>query len=446
MTWRDLRGQYVGRHDTPAKQHSTTQSTQWRKTATASITRLTWNCGGLSNLRDEFFTWLDGQTYDVVFLQETWYKQSLEYTTRGWHCICSGVGEDSKRAQAGVMTLLRASVFRQDYIRHHEHIPGRVLQVRAFCHGGWIETLNLYQHVSGNQQQEEAIAQKRAQVWQKVRAILGQIPQGHKLVAAGDLNCNLAQFPACTGTGMMTPSAASPDREELVALLQDFQLRAINTYGRRGSCTYIHEGYKPARKSFIDYILVRQKGLGGHKTGIIRDWQVARWRQGGRHMPVWTTFSIRRYKAQKETIQSPWPNWKCKLLVQAIQEQPDLAQQYRERIPQDLQRAEDYDPKKLNDILLRAGQDIFSIRRPTASAPPWEEVGTLQEHETGKHAGPNAAENSQEHLLLLEASYLLSEDAQKPTAQIAEHEENKACGPHTRGGLPTQRWLYASNL
>ena len=246
MTIRDLRGQYVGRQEMPAKQQpSTTQSMQWRKTATASITCLTWNCGGLNNLRDEFFTWLDGQAYDVVFLQETWYKQSLEYTTRGWRCISSGVGEDSKRAQAGVMTLLRASVFRQDYIRHHEHVPGRVLQVRAFCHGRWIETLNLYQHVLGNQQQEEAIAQKRAQLWQKVRAILGQIPQGHKLAVAGDLNCNLAQVPACTGTGMMTPATASPDREELVARLQDFQLRAINTYGRRGSCTYIHESYKP---------------------------------------------------------------------------------------------------------------------------------------------------------------------------------------------------------
>ena len=359
----------------PAKQHSSAaQSLHGLQTATVSITCLTWNCGGLSNLRDEFFTWLDGQGYDIVFLQETWYTQSLEYTARGWHCICSGVGEDSKRAHAGVMTLLRASVFQQEYIRHHEHIPGRVLQVRAFCHGGWIDTLNLYQHVLGNQQQEEAIVQKRVQVWQKVRAVLGQIPRGHKLVVAGDLNCSLAPVAACTGTGMMIPTTASPDREELVALLQDFQLRAVNTYGRRGSCTYIHEGYKPARKSFIDYILVRQTGLGRHKTGIIRDWQVARWRQGGRHMPVWTMLSVRRYKAQKETIQSPWPNWKCKLLVQAIQEQPHLAQQYRERITQALQQAEEYDPKKMNDILLQAGQDIFRIRRPTASAPPWEEA------------------------------------------------------------------------
>ena len=375
VTWRDLRGQYVGRHDMPAKQHTTaTQSLHGRKTATVSITCLAWNCGGLSNLRDEFFTWLDGQGYDIVFLQETWYTQSLEYTTRGWHCICSGVGENSNRAHAGVTTLLRASVFQQDYIRHHEHILGRVLQVRASCHGGWIDTINLYQHVLGNQQQEEVIVQKRAQVWQKIRAVLGQIPHGHKLVVAGDLNCNLEPVNACAGTGMMIPSTASPDREELVALLQDFQLRAVNTYGRRGSCTYIHEGYKPARKSFIDYILVRQQGLGGHKTGIIRDWQVARWRQGGRHMPVWTMLSIRRYRSQKETIQSPWPNWKCKLLVQAIQEQPHLAQQYRERITQEPQQAEDYDPKKMNDILLRAGQDIFRVRRPTASAPPWEEA------------------------------------------------------------------------
>ena len=77
VTWRDLRGQYVGRRDTPAKQHSSaTQSLHGLQTATVSITCLTWNCGGLSNLRDEFFTWLDGQGYDIVFLQETWYTQS----------------------------------------------------------------------------------------------------------------------------------------------------------------------------------------------------------------------------------------------------------------------------------------------------------------------------------------------------------------------------------
>ena len=60
--------------------------------------------------------------------------------------------------------------------------------------------------------------------------------------------------------------------------------------------------------------------------------------------------------------------------MKAIQEQPDLDQQYRQRITQDLQRAGEYDPKTLNDILLRAGQDIFSFRRPTASAPPWEDA------------------------------------------------------------------------
>ncbi|CAE7770734.1 pol, partial [Symbiodinium pilosum] len=115
----------------------------------------------------------------------------------------------------------------------------------------------------------------------------------HKLVVAGDMNCNLDHVPTCTGTGMLAPSAVSPDREDLVAILVDFRLRAVNTYGRRGGCTYVHDGYKPARKSFIDYILVRQKGLGKHQAGIIRDWQVARWRQGGRHMPSWTTAQLR---------------------------------------------------------------------------------------------------------------------------------------------------------
>ena len=202
---------------------------------------------------------------------------------------------------------------------------------------------------------------------------MGQIPQGHKLVVAGDMNCNLDHVPTCTGTGMLAPSAVSPDREDLVAILVDFRLRAVNTYGRRGGCTYVHDGYKPARKSFIDYILVRQKGLGKHQAGIIRDWQVARWRQGGRHMPSWTTVRLQRYRTSIQAPPCQWPNWKCKVLVQAIKEQPDLASQYKQRIAVELQRAGDYDPKQLNKILLQVGQDIFRIRRPAASAPPWEQ-------------------------------------------------------------------------
>ena len=217
-----LRGQYVGRANA-SKQSSRLPTYQPRPNATdrMQISCLTWNCGGLSTVRDELFTWLDEQPYDVVFLQETWHRQAMEYTTRGWHCISSGVGDTTKRAQAGVMTLLRASVFPQDHIRFHAHVDGRVLQVKAFCQGGWIETINVYQHVMvGHHQRDSDLMQKRAHVWKTLRTIIGQIPHGSKMVVAGDLNCNMGTIRDCTGTGMVVSEEASPDREDMVAILQ----------------------------------------------------------------------------------------------------------------------------------------------------------------------------------------------------------------------------------
>ena len=156
-TLEQLQGQYVGGGGSGQNRRQAQSSgTGQIRASTMEISCLTWNCGGLGNVRDEFFTWLEEQPYDIVFLQETWYRESMEYTTRGWHCISSGIGGTAKRAHAGVMTLLRASVFPQDHTRFHAHVDGRVLQVKAFCKGGWIETVNVYQHVMvGHQQRDE---------------------------------------------------------------------------------------------------------------------------------------------------------------------------------------------------------------------------------------------------------------------------------------------------
>ena len=257
-------------------------------------------------------------------------------------------------------------------MRFHAHVDGRVLQVKAFCKGGWIETINVYQHVMmGHQQRDSDLMQRRAHIWQALRAILGQTPHGSKMVVAGDLNCNLEPVRDCTGTGMATSEEASPDREDLVALLQDLRLKAVNTYGRRGSYTYVHEGYKPARRSFIDYILVRQRGLGQRKSGLVKDWTVAKWRQGGRHLPTWATFAVKRFRTTLSPAVQPWPSWRCKLLA----ESPSLVEQFRQQVEQRLRAEGEYEPRRLNQLLLQVGSDIFQVRKPSAAKTPWEEAG-----------------------------------------------------------------------
>ncbi|CAE7235568.1 pol [Symbiodinium sp. CCMP2592] len=212
---------------------------------------------------------------------------------------------------------------------------------------------------------------KRATLWTSLRQTYGHIPQGSTLVSAGDYNCNLTTLKSHTGPGMITPTTPSPDMEDLVAIVQDFSLLAVNTFGRKNSYTYIHEGCKPVRRSFIDYMFVRQNKHSDYKSGLLRDWQVARWRKGGRHLPVWSRFSIRRFRTQKPQQKLEWPRWRCRLLSQAIKEQPQLAERYTEQVAVALQAVDKYEPKKLNALLLEVGRKVFHVQRPPSLPPPW---------------------------------------------------------------------------
>ena len=306
----------------------------------------------------------------------------MDFSTRGWHCIGSGLGEQGQRAHAGVMTLLRASVFPQEFIRHHDCVAGRLLHVKAWCKGGWVEAVNIYQHVLAQQAAQEPILAKRATLWSSLRRTLGQIPNGSTLVLAGDFNCSLEPLREHLGPGMIAATSLTPDADEVVAILQDFGLFAVNSYSRKRSYTFIHDGFKPARRSFIDYIFLRLQKHPQKHAGIVRDWQVARWRQGGRHLPVWSRFSMRRFPSQTAAVtKKPWPGWRCKLLAQAIKENPQLAEQFAEQVQTKLQHIGDYHPKKLNDALLEVGNRLFHVERPRSLPPPWagaEHVGSIK--------------------------------------------------------------------
>ena len=306
----------------------------------------------------------------------------MDFETRGWRCLGSGIGGTGQRARAGVMVLLRAAVFPQEYIRFHECIAGRLLHVKAWCKGGWVEAVNLYQHALAQQSGQDAILAERATVWSSLRRTLGHIPNGNTLVLAGDSNCSLEPLHDHLGTGMLEPMQQTPDADEVVAILQDFGLFAVNSYGRKRSCTYIHEGHKPARRSFIDYIFLRLHKHPHRQVGILRDWQVARWRQGGRHMPVWTSIKLRRFHSQSTAVVTKsWPSWRCKLLAQAVKENPQLADQFAVKVQEALQQMGEYNPNQLNNMLLEVGNQIFHVGRPRSLPPPWagaEHAGSIK--------------------------------------------------------------------
>ena len=254
--------------------------------------------------------------------------------------------------------------------------------------GGWLDTVNVYQHVMSAyhyEDQSQALV-KRERIWRAIRKVIGQIPQSSKLIVAGDFNCNLEPLPSQVGTGVRRQAEATADREELVAIIQDQQLRAVNTYGKRNGCTYSHEGTKPVQRSFVDFIFTRRKSDGHCAAGCVGEWQVARWRGGGRHVPIWAKFQVQWFRAQKVETTTKWPGWKCKALMQVAKDNPDLSRSYQQQVAVELRQAGTYDPKQLNRLLLTVGERIFQIRRPSASSPPWEsanhvcDIRTMWQH------------------------------------------------------------------
>ena len=334
----------------------------------SSLSLFSWNCGGLSTQQDELFTWLDTQPFQVVCLQETWYRSHMDFSTRGWQCINCGIGEHAQRAHAGVMILLKSSAFNMQSLRFNHVIPGHVLHVKVFGKGlGWIEIINVYQHAWGHQTTQSTIEAKRAAVWSKLRATLGQVPRGSTLVLCGDLNTTLQKRLPYTGTGMLRKSQPSPDADSLEELQSDFDCVAVNSFGRVDSYTYIHDGYAEARRSFVDFVFLRRRKHRHRKATLLRNFEVGRWRKGGRRLPVRVDFTLRPYHATPPATSTAaaWPAWKCKLLAQAVRDAPTLAEQYRQKVTASLEDVRTYQPSVLNQVLLDAGAQIFKIQRPS---------------------------------------------------------------------------------
>ncbi|CAE7040475.1 pol [Symbiodinium sp. CCMP2592] len=369
----DLTGMYTNKAQQTCRQRHRYTGSLTRSEASLSL--LSWNCGGLSTLQDELFTWLASTDYQIVCLQETWFKSHMDYSTRGWHCINCGVGESAKRGQAGVMVLLRASRFDQQSIRFNYVVAGRLLHVKAYGKGiGWVEIVNVYQHAWGLHGEQTTIEAKRATLWEKMRLTLGQIPQSSALIVCGDFNTALQHRAPYVGRGLPRQQQSSSDAEALEHIQNDFDCIAANTFHRSGSYTYIHEGFAKARRSFIDYVMLRRHKHRSITSKIISDFEVGRWRAGGRHLPVHVVFTHRPYySSSPRTPCAEWPSWKCKLLAQQVKEHPELVEQFQQQVAESLTAVTSYEPQQLNDLLLEAGKKVFTIRRPPSLPAPAED-------------------------------------------------------------------------
>ena len=216
-----------------------------------------WNCSGLSQeLLAELLLWLDcNPQISVIFLQETHWGQSMEWSKKDWHFIHSASGQPNS---AGLLVGVRDSLARVDGISWAEPLPGRLLHVRCFAGDQHVDLVNCYQHALafGDSQKLDKLYGKRRGFWQALSKLVSAIPFRSQLVLGGDFNCSLEAESKVVGHGVLPGSqveSARQDRSLFMDILVRGKLCALNTWSRKFA-TYEH----PKGRSQIDFVMVRQ--------------------------------------------------------------------------------------------------------------------------------------------------------------------------------------------
>ena len=106
---------------------------------------MSWNVGGLSSvLYAEICVWLqqpEQLQIGIFLLQETHWDFTADWTTNEW-CLCHST--TGKKGSGGVLVGIRKGLVDPESIRWHEHVPGRLLQVRCLLGKQQLDIIGLY--------------------------------------------------------------------------------------------------------------------------------------------------------------------------------------------------------------------------------------------------------------------------------------------------------------
>ena len=139
---------------------------------------LSWNAGGLSSvLYAEICVWMmqpSQQNIEIFMIQETHWDFTADWATDEW-CLCHSATH--KKGSGGVLVGIRKKLVDPSTIRWHDHVPGRLLQVRCQLHKQQLDIICFYQHAYLNQAgQTDAIMLKRRQLWNSLESLLASLP------------------------------------------------------------------------------------------------------------------------------------------------------------------------------------------------------------------------------------------------------------------------------
>ncbi|OLP87071.1 LINE-1 retrotransposable element ORF2 protein [Symbiodinium microadriaticum] len=232
----------------------------------------TYHPGGLMDTRyQEVLAWpaaeaQAGHPVDILTLQETCWKQDMEYRTacgptdEAYHVVHSAGGDKS-----GIMIMIRQGLLPAHDIQYVPLVPGRAVHLRLRFPTP-MDILCLYQ-VSWNVTKSTleghkvtALLKQRARIWRQVEQWLRATPGRHGCLLVGDLNTPLTPEPGVCGPVPLVQNIAQQDQAELQAILRTHACCALNSWTGTGAQarTFIPPKGDPALQGTrIDFVIAR---------------------------------------------------------------------------------------------------------------------------------------------------------------------------------------------
>ena len=341
---------------------------------------MAWNTGGLTTAKLlEVETWLEqcharGSMVHVCILTETHWSFTSEWELASYNVVHSGLSN----RQAGILVLVHKTLVPGSAIRFTADMPGRLMMLRLETSPATY-VVATYQHVWSETPSADDCLAAREIFWTKLAATIRSVPWRAQLVVAGDLNTPCVAQAPFVGEGLtpITGEIRQRDQPRLQQLLTQFNLVALNTWGRRKHChTYQFEHTTSVHRTQIDFILCRAhhadplaKSARPIRAPFVPD-------RGMRHFPLLTTLPSpvepRQSKPKRTTLTA-------KVVALSLQEDTKLADRFSRQAGALMPPCLVGDPAAaLNKVLHQAWQNVCPPRPPSTRAPEHRAVGLVR--------------------------------------------------------------------
>ena len=336
---------------------------------------LTWNCSGLQAQYDQLVQWLSCHYYDIVVVQETFWKFSSQWEDSRYLYVHSGF-QKIGRGEGGVLVVISRKLTDPTHVRYHEVVPGRLLRVHFPLSGNpdqTVDILGLYQYAWTS----KANLQSRHDLWMKLSQTLHQTSARSLLLVMGDFNLTCKGPSKHVGSGTPKKPHLATDWDELESILIAHHLVAINTFGKAPGYTFKFNTVQ----SQLDYILMRlsQADKVSRQARPLLNFPLSAHNEetSAKHLPVSAT--IDRKWLRHMSFAKTQPGIDVAQLAQAVQslDSPSV-QSLRRRVQQWVDKVDletisiDTFHQELDVAMQEATQALFS-KQPISSTKPWQD-------------------------------------------------------------------------